>query len=259
MSSHGSRDDYLQRLSEAEIPASPAPFSQDGVILEQPCDVHSLPGFAEGHISVQDEAAQLAASLLAPVNGEVILDACAAPGGKTGHLLECADITLTAADVDAQRLQRIEENLARLQLQAELLCADITEEQPQWQKPLFDAILLDVPCSATGVIRRHPDIRLLRRREDIDQLTALQADILRRAWSWLKPGGRMLYATCSVLPQENSLQVEAFLAEQSDAREEILQGDWGIACNAGRQLFPQHGGHDGFYYALLHKAPEHKV
>ena len=250
---HGSRDDYLQRLADAEIPASPAPFSQDGVILEQPCDVHSLPGFAEGHVSVQDEAAQLAANLLAPVDGEIVLDACAAPGGKTGHLLECAEITLTAADVDAQRLERINENLSRLQLQAELLCADITEEQPQWQKPLFDAILLDVPCSATGVIRRHPDIRLLRRREDIDQLTALQGEILRRAWGWLKPGGRLLYATCSVLPQENTGQVEAFLAEQPDADEQVIEADWGVACNAGRQLFPQSGGHDGFYYALLHK------
>ncbi len=256
---HGSRDEYLDRLQQAGIAAHAAPFGADAVVLEQPCDVNLLPGFADGHVSVQDEAAQLAASLLAPQDGEHILDACAAPGGKSGHLLEAADIHLTAADVDETRLLRISENLARLQLQADVVCADITEAHEEWQKPLFDAILLDVPCSATGVIRRHPDIRLLRRREDIDQLTQLQADILKRAWSWLKPGGRLLYATCSVLPQENSLQVEAFLATQADARENVLHADWGIACTAGRQLFPQTGGHDGFYYALLHKASEHKV
>ncbi|ASP40827.1 16S rRNA (cytosine(967)-C(5))-methyltransferase [Bacterioplanes sanyensis] len=248
-----SRDDYLQQLQQADIDARPAPFSDDGIYLNTGLDVTTLPGFAAGFVSVQDEAAQLAAQLLQPQNGEQILDACAAPGGKTCHLLEHADVHVTAVDIDQQRLQRVQENLDRLQLSAELTCADMLQAS-SWQKQQYDAILLDVPCSATGVIRRHPDIKLLRRRDDIDALVHTQATLLDLAWSALKPGGRLLYATCSVLPQENSEQIAQFVARTDNAELQILDKPWGNACNAGRQLLPQTDSHDGFYYALLQKA-----
>lgn len=247
------RDDYLQQLQQAGIDAAPAPHSDVGIYLAHSQDVTALPGFADGHVSVQDEAAQLAAQLLQPQNGERILDACAAPGGKTCHLLEMADARVTAADIDEHRLQRVSDNLQRLQLEAELQCADMLEAE-SWPSQHYDAILLDVPCSATGVIRRHPDIKLLRRREDITALANTQAQLLALAWQALRPGGRLLYATCSVLPQENNDQIERFVAENADAQLQKLDKAWGNACNAGRQLLPQQNGHDGFFYALLHKA-----
>ncbi len=250
---HGSRDDYLTRLISAGIDARPAEFSADGIYLVESCDITQLPGFADGDFSVQDEAAQLAAQLLAPQAGERILDACAAPGGKTCHLLEHADARVLAVDIEESRLGRVHENLARLQLQAKVICADIGAPDDWWDGERFDAILLDAPCSATGVIRRHPDIKLLRRREDIEQLAEVQARLLDTAWNLLKPGGRLLYATCSVLPQENSEQIRQFLTRQPDALTDQLDFLWGNACNAGRQLLPQPDGHDGFYYALLRK------
>lgn len=248
-----SRDDYLQQLQQAEIDARPAPFSDDGIYLSAGLDVTTLPGFAAGSVSVQDEAAQLAAQLLQPRAGEQILDACAAPGGKTCHLLEMADAQVTAADIDSSRLTRVQENLDRLQLSAQILCADMLDAD-SWPEQQYDAILLDVPCSATGVIRRHPDIKLLRRREDIAALAQTQAQLLSLAWKALRPGGRLLYATCSVLPQENSEQIAQFVSQNADASLQALDKPWGNACNAGRQLLPQTDGHDGFYYALLHKA-----
>ena len=166
------------------------------------------------------------------------------------------DASVTALDKDARRLMRVHDNLARLGLTAKVIAADASEPTTWWQGQLFDRILLDVPCSATGVIRRHPDIRMLRRREDIAQLVEVQADILERAWQMLKPGGRLLYATCSVLPQENSEQIVRFVDVHPDATLVTLDNDWGIACNAGRQLFPTPRGHDGFYYALLHKTAD---
>lgn len=250
---HGSRDDYLARLTSAGIDARAAEFSADGIYLAESCDITQLPGFAEGDFSVQDEAAQLAAQLLAPQAGERILDACAAPGGKTCHLLERADARVLAVDIEESRLGRVHENLARLQLQADVICADIGAPDDWWDGEHFDAILLDAPCSATGVIRRHPDIKLLRRREDIEQLAEVQARLLDTAWNLLKPGGRLLYATCSVLPQENSEQICQFLTRHPDALTEPLDFPWGKACNAGRQLLPQPDGHDGFYYALMFK------
>ena len=166
-----------------------------------------------------------------------------------------------AVDTDEARLERVHENLERLRLSADIACVDMCSDETWWEdycgdEPGFDAILLDVPCSATGVIRRHPDIRMLRRREDIAQLVEVQADILERAWQMLKPGGRLLYATCSVLPQENSEQIVRFVDVHPDATLVTLDNDWGIACNAGRQLFPTPRGHDGFYYALLHKTAD---
>ncbi len=248
---HGSREAYLQRLTAAGIDAQPATFSDVGIYLAESCDVTQLPGFADGDVSVQDEAAQLAAQLLQPAAGERILDACAAPGGKTCALLEQADASVVALDLEESRLGRVHENLERLQLQAEVVCADMADTDAWWDKQSFDAILLDAPCSATGVIRRHPDIKLLRRREDIEQLVAVQARLLDSAWSVLKPGGRLLYATCSVLPQENSEQIAAFVERTKDAQVEKLDFSWGKACNAGRQLLPQQDSHDGFFYALL--------
>lgn len=249
-----SREDYLVLLAEADIDARAAEHSDDGVYLTESCDVTALPGFADGFFSVQDEAAQLAAQLLDPQDNERVLDACAAPGGKTCHLLERADVRLLAADADDARLQRVNENLQRLDLVADVVCADVSVAGDWWGDEKFDAILLDVPCSATGVIRRHPDIRMLRRRDDIDALVEVQQQILAQAWSMLKPGGRILYATCSVLPQENTAQIERFLEMNPDASADVLDNRWGVACNAGRQLFPRTGGHDGFYYALLRKA-----
>lgn len=252
------RDEYLARLFEANIDARLAEHSDDGIYLAERCDITKLPGFDEGAFSVQDEAAQLAASLLNPQDGEKILDACCAPGGKSCHLLELADIDLTAVDLEASRMTRVEENLARLNLSAKLISADVIDTASWWDGEQFDAILLDAPCSATGVIRRHPDIKLLRRREDIEQLAEVQAAILDACWTMLKPGGRLLYATCSVLPQENSEQIEAFAKRHAELANDVavlsLDKDWGTACNAGRQLFPTPDGTDGFYFALLQKA-----
>lgn len=248
------RDDYLAMLHTAGIDAHSAPCSKQGIYLERSLDVTTLPGFSEGAVSVQDEAAQLACELLAPQTGERVLDACAAPGGKTCHLLEHADIELTALDVDSTRLSRVNDNLARLKLEAaQVLCGDMADPSNWWDGTLFDAILLDAPCSATGVIRRHPDIKLLRQRTDIDALTDLQAKVLDRAWSMLKPNGRLLYATCSVLKAENSQQIEHFLARTPTARHVPIDKPFGKACNAGIQLLPQLNGHDGFYYALLQR------
>ncbi|MDP2546918.1 16S rRNA (cytosine(967)-C(5))-methyltransferase RsmB [Oceanobacter sp. 4_MG-2023] len=254
----GERDAYLQQLQAVGIEACPAPFAPQGIYLSERCDVTTLPGFMEGAVSVQDEAAQLTADLLAPRAGERILDACAAPGGKSCHLLELADIDLTAVDLEPGRMARVEENLARLQLSATLHSADVAETDQWWDGQLFDAILLDAPCSATGVIRRHPDIKLLRRREDIARLAEIQALLLDACWAMLKPGGRLLYATCSVLPQENSQQIETFVqrttaAGHSDVTLLSLDKPWGSACNAGRQLFPAADSTDGFYMALLRK------
>lgn len=256
-----SRNDYLVKLEQAGIQATAAPLSQDGIYLAQSMDVTTLPGFVEGMVSVQDEAAQMAALFLAPQNGERILDACAAPGGKTCHLLEQADIDLTALDLEAKRLERVSQNLERLKLSAEIVCADMAATEEWWNGKPFDAILLDAPCSATGVIRRHPDIKMLRRREDIAQLTEIQAKLLDTAWGLLKDGGRLLYATCSVLPQENHEQIARFLARTPNAKLQPLdETNIGAVFNHpsgnsehGLQLFPQENGHDGFYYALLVK------
>ncbi|QJQ94502.1 MULTISPECIES: 16S rRNA (cytosine(967)-C(5))-methyltransferase RsmB [Halomonadaceae] len=254
---HGDRERYRERLAESGLGCQLCQHAPDGLTLEEPCDVRSLPGFAEGEISVQDEAAQLAVELLgpalAPRPGARVLDACCAPGGKTAHLLEVFEISLTALDSDAARLERVTETLNRLGLDATLKHADASGLE-WWDRAPFDAILLDAPCSGSGVIRRHPDIKRLRRPEDIRHLASLQADLLDTLWQTLAPGGTLLYATCSVLPAENTEQVEAFLARTPDARvttpEDVA---WGRTAGAGRQLLPREGGHDGFFYARLEK------
>ena len=247
-----SRDDYQHQLHQADVGYRSGELSRQSIYLLTSQNVTALPGFPDGSCSVQDEAAQLAAEFLAPQSGERVLDACAAPGGKTCHLAELADIDLTAVELEANRIPRIHENLARLQLQAEIIQADASQPNQWWNGEPFDAILLDAPCSATGVIRRHPDIKLLRRREDIDALVELQQQILTQCWRMLKPGGRLLYATCSVLPQENRLQIERFLEQRDDASLQALTAPGNVE-QTGLQLLPTEDSHDGFYYALLTK------
>ncbi|TBW10354.1 16S rRNA (cytosine(967)-C(5))-methyltransferase RsmB [Azotobacter chroococcum] len=255
-----SRDIYLAELAAAGIPASACRFSRDGILLGEPRDVRSLPGFAEGRFSVQDEAAQLAAYLLEPMPGQRVLDACCAPGGKTCHLLESEPrlAELVAIDLEERRLERVRENLDRLGLAARLIAADARATGSWWDGRRFQRILLDAPCSATGVIRRHPDIKLTRQASDIPALAALQGELLDALWPTLEVGGILLYATCSILPAENSDTIAAFLARTPGARELDIASSFigakpGLAQRHGRQLLPQPQGHDGFYYAKLIK------
>ncbi|MCL4135839.1 UNVERIFIED_CONTAM: hypothetical protein GTU68_046671, partial [Idotea baltica] len=243
--SHSNPTNYLKELATANIEASATLFSPDGITLKNPQDVLALPGFTEGNISVQDEAAQLSAHLLALQPGQRILDACCAPGGKTCHILEQVknDADVVALDIAATRLERVEENLERLGLQAALVTADAVDTNTWWDGKPFDRILLDAPCSATGVIRRHPDVKLLRKSTDIAKLAELQLTLLNALWPLLKEDGILLYATCSTLPQENDQVILSF-----------LNSNRSMETTAGRQLFPEVGGHDGFYYALLRKS-----
>ncbi|MFS2068714.1 16S rRNA (cytosine(967)-C(5))-methyltransferase RsmB [Pseudomonas sp. CT11-2] len=252
---HHTRDAYLGLLTEAGIAATPCVYSRDGIILDAAADVRSLPGFAEGWISVQDEAAQLAADLLDLAPGQRVLDACCAPGGKTCHILEAEPklAGVVAVDLEAKRLVRVRENLARLGLSAELIAADGRDTATWWDGKPFQRILLDAPCSATGVIRRHPDIKLTRQPDDIAALAVLQGELLDAMWITLEVGGILLYATCSTLPTENTEVIEAFLARTPGARELDLATAAGIKQPHGRQLLAQEGGHDGFYYAKLIK------
>ena len=256
------RADYRKKLAAAGIAANFCDFSEDGLRLAQPVPVSRLPGFPAGELSVQDEAAQLAAIALDAQPGERVLDACCAPGGKTCHILErqpeLAD--LVAIDRDAERLGRVEENLARLGLRAKLRVLDA--RAPEGIKAgTFDRVLVDAPCSGSGIIRRHPDIKVLRRSADIPAFAALQGDILAGVWPLLKPGGRLLYATCSVIPAENSAVVERFLAATGDARllplgvpiAEPTAEPRCVDLRGARQLLPTLEGWDGFYYALLKK------
>jgi 16S rRNA (cytosine967-C5)-methyltransferase len=226
-----------------------------GIDLKRPLDAESLPGFVDGWVSIQDGAAQLSAELIPLSPGQQVLDACAAPGGKSCHLLETQpDIALTAMDIDPSRLARVEENLSRLRLQADLQQGDAAEpDGAAWAEREYDRILLDVPCSATGVIRRHPDIKVLRRESDIDRLRSLQAKILESVWPRLKPGGLMLYVTCSILGEENEEQLVSFLTRHDDVKERPIEATWGEAQEVGRQIRPGEAGMDGFYYALLEK------
>lgn len=251
---HQSREQYLARLAQAGLATSAHPFSENAVVLESPVAVSELPGFAQGDVSVQDAAAQLAALLLDVQAGERVLDACAAPGGKTGHLLEQAALAeLVALDREPARVKLIEENLARLGLTTKTITGDATNPASWWDGQAFDRILADVPCSATGVIRRHPDIKLRRRPEDLPRLVATQEQILDGLWPLLKPGGKLLYATCSVLPAENENQMTAFLRRHPEATEEVLPTNAGRARTIGRQILPGEAGMDGFYYARLRK------
>lgn len=247
-----SREAYAALLQQQALPARASALASSALLLDTPCAVHALPGFAEGLVSVQDEASQLVAQLLPLAPGLRVLDACAAPGGKTCALLEAEpELKIVALDKEERRLPRLRENLARLGQQAEVRCADITSAA--FMAESFDRILLDVPCSATGVIRRHPDIKLLRSEAEVTALCRTQQALLHAAWPLLAPGGFLLYSTCSVLAAENSRQIERFLAEQPTAHLLALPIPTAQPCAAGAQLLPAPDSNDGFYYALLGK------
>jgi 16S rRNA (cytosine967-C5)-methyltransferase len=254
-----SASDYQVLLSEQDIASELVELSADAIKLEQGIDVRLLPGFAEGMVSVQDAGAQLAALLLdipESTDGCRVLDLCAAPGGKTCHILERHPSLqqLLAVEFDEQRMLRVSENLQRLKLTADLLVADARDYKQWWSGQVFDRILIDAPCSASGVIRRHPDIKTLRRADDIQPLVKLQAEILLAAWSMLAVGGELLYVTCSVFKDENEKQIDAFLAnDKVDAVEVSIEADWGQACSYGRQLLPGEQDADGFYFCRLKK------
>lgn len=247
---HHSRDEWLALLAEAGMEGFAHADYPDAVRLASPAPVHALPGFDQGWVTVQDASAQGCMTFLEPQNGEQILDLCAAPGGKTTHILEVApDAQVLAVDVDEQRLSRVYDNLKRLGMKAEVKQGD-GRFPAQWcGEQLFDRILLDAPCSATGVIRRHPDIKWLRRDRDIAELAKLQAEILDAVWPHLKQGGTLVYATCSILPEENSHQVAAFLARTPDARLSVT----GTPDRPGQQNLPGMEDGDGFFYAKLIK------
>lgn len=251
---------YQQALQAIGLAATPV--GDDGLVLEAPQPVERLPGFADGHCSVQDAAAQLAAGQLldgrhwAPADR--VLDACAAPGGKTAHLLERADVNLLALDVDPRRCERIEDTLQRLGLKAAVRAADAAQPATWWDGQAFDAILLDAPCTASGIVRRHPDVRWLRRASDVDALVATQRALLEALWPLLKPGGRLVYATCSVFRAEGSEQVQAFLVHHTDALHRASPGHLlpGLAAPSGEFNDNPPGGYDGFFYACIDKAAQ---
>lgn len=255
----GDRRAYGEQLASMEIETKPTVFSTRGLNLVHPMDVDRLPGFSEGQVSVQDEAAQWVVDLLDLAPGQQVLDACSAPGGKTLAMLQHqSEASVTAVDIDTTRMARVQENLERGRVFARLIVGDAGAPQRWWDGQPFDRILADVPCSATGVIRRHPDIKRLRRPNDLPVLVERQAAILDALWSLLKPGGRMVYATCSILDRENAVQVASFLRRHRDASALPMSVDWGEPRQTdgqflGRQVFPVAEGHDGFFYAVLEK------
>ena len=249
------RDAYLQQLHDAGIEADLQEGLADAIRLAQPQPVQQLPGFDAGAVSVQDAAAQRVADALQPAAGTRVLDACAAPGGKAAHLLERdPSLRITALDVDARRVRRMQDTFERLGLAIESRVADAMRPDTWWDGVPFAAILIDAPCSATGIVRRQPDVLLHRRETDIDTLRATQADLLDALWRVLAPGGTLLYATCSILRAENSEQVQAFLARTADARLEPLDAGFGHDTGHGHQRLPGEQGMDGFFYARLRKA-----
>lgn len=251
---HGSRDDYLTRLRAQKMEATPLLHSVDGIRLHTPCDVNELPGFAEGDVSVQDEAAQLAVSLLFLQPGLRVLDACAAPGGKTCHLLEREPLSrCVALDVDGERLKRVQENTQRLGVSPLLVQGDALDPLSWWDGQFFDRILLDAPCSALGVIRRHPDIKLLRTPDEVKTVVNLQSQLLHALWPLLLPGGLFVYATCSVLKEENEEQMARFLDSHQDGYLVKKDIGWGHDTGFGWQLLPGQFNNDGFFYCVLSK------
>ncbi len=252
----GSRMEAMRLLREAGLACSPGRLAPSAVYLQQARPIGEIPGFAEGWFSVQDEASQLVPGLLAPEPGARLLDACAAPGGKTCHLLETApeNLSCVALERDPGRSEMIRENLDRLDLTAESVIADAGIPAQWWDGTAFDRILLDAPCSATGVIRRHPDIKLSLRPKDIAAHSKEQSRLLRALWACLKPGGRILYTTCSLLREENEQAISRFLAGAGDAKTLPIAADWGLECAYGKQLHPGGSeGPDGFYFCLLEK------
>ena len=252
---HNSITDYIKLLEQAEINITYVDEFSGAIQLEQAHDVNNLPGFEQGFVSIQDGAAQQAAILLDCKAGDNVLDCCAAPGGKTCHILErYPEIDqLTAIDIEAQRLLRVSENLTRLNLRANVIAGDAAKPETWWDNTFFDRILLDAPCSGTGVIRRHPDIKWLRKATDIDTLILLQQQILTKIWTLLKPGGTLLYATCSILPEENKNQIERFLTNNPNAELLTIEQTTIKTTELGWQILPNDNNMDGFYYAKLQK------
>ncbi len=251
---HHSRETYLPQLTALGFEAIPTPHTTHGLTLSTAVDVQQLPGFDAGWVSVQDGAAQLAAQILDVPEGSRVLDACAAPGGKTAHLLERYQPSeLIAIDSQAERVEKIVGTLQRLHFSATICCADASRPADWWDGQTFDRILLDVPCSASGVIRRHPDIKYLRQATDLKALAQQQAALLSAIWPLLAKGGRLLYVTCSVFAEENHLQLQNFLQQHSDASEAKLNVNWGHTLPVGRQILPGEDNLDGFYYACLVK------
>lgn len=248
------RDAYRARLHEAGIEAASDAALPDALRLSTPLPVQQLPGFEAGAVSVQDASAQAVADALAPAPGARVLDACAAPGGKAAHLAERdPSLRLLALDADARRVRRMQDGFARLQLAIETRTGDATRPAGWWDGTPFDAILVDAPCSASGIVRRQPDVLLHRRAADLAALVQTQAALLEALWPLLAPGGALVYATCSLLRAENAAQVEAFLARTPDAAPDPLDDRFGRVCGAGRQRLPGEGGADGFFYARLRK------
>lgn len=249
------RERYLEALTQNNVQATAHDYSPVGIRLETACDVYSLPGFEQGDVSVQDESAQLAVSLLSLAPNLRLLDACCAPGGKTCHILEVEPqlATCVALDVDERRLERVQQNLSRLELAATLIQGDGVNPATWWDGKPFDRILLDAPCSATGVIRRHPDIKLLRTPEEIAAVATLQGNLLNSLWPLLTPGGVFVYATCSVMKEENEQQIAQFMANHHDCM--LVPGDycWGKNTGYGWQILPSEKGGDGFFYSVLRK------
>ena len=251
-----SRENYLEELQQAGIPAQQCKLAPGAIQVLDPVDVTRLPGFDDGHVSVQDAGAQLAATLLDPQPGDRVLDACAAPGGKTAHICELqpAIAEITALDIDEKRLERLRGTLGRLKLDATVTRADAARTDTWWDGRLFDRILLDAPCSATGVIRRHPDIKQLKSPEQVPALQTSQAELHAALWPLLQPGGRLLYSTCSLLHDENDRVIETFMENHPTAELETIRENWGCATGYGRQLLPCLDDTDGFYYAVLTRA-----
>jgi len=242
-------------LKDAGFEISNHDYARDAIAIIPAASVAAIPGFEEGWLSVQDPAAQLARDLLDPRRGDRILDACAAPGGKTAHLLEsCNEIELTVLDRQAQRIEQVDQNLRRLGLNAELTVADAAVIESWWKGEKFHKILLDAPCSATGVIRRHPEIKWLRSSGQVDRVVQDQARLLAALWPLLEPGGILVYATCSILQRENSEQIQRFLGQHTDAEVEVPTVEWGMASPFGRQVLPGEARMDGFFYAVLRKS-----
>lgn len=246
---------YLTELDQAGLDAALHHHATHGMTLSTPCDVQILPGFVEGRLAVQDEAAQLAPTLLALTPGLRVLDACSAPGGKTCHILETEPnlSACVALDIDPRRLSRVRDNLNRLHLKATLLTGDALAPNTWWDGVPFDRILLDAPCSATGVIRRHPDIKCLRTEDEISAITAVQYDLLEALWPLLTPGGIFVYATCSVMPEENEEQLAGFVARHDDCTPCSKTHAWGKNTGHGWQILPGESNMDGFFYGVLQK------
>ncbi|MBL1141759.1 MAG: 16S rRNA (cytosine(967)-C(5))-methyltransferase RsmB [Proteobacteria bacterium] len=249
------RESYLKKLNEAGIEGKITPYSSNGILLDKANDVDQLPGFNSGEASVQELAAQLSAELLDLKSGQNVLDACAAPGGKSAHILETqAKLnSLTSIEKDPNRTIKLSETLKRLDLSAIIKTSDINDIEQWWDKTQFDRILLDVPCSATGVIRRHPDIKILRTKEEVNAIQELQTSLLNTLWPTLKTGGLLLYVTCSILKDENSNQIKKFIANNKDCYLKPIKAKWGVDTGYGRQILTGQDNMDGFFYACLEK------